>query len=343
MTHLKKILVALGLLTAGLSLNAQPNTPLRPQETVLLYANQLADKTDPVKGSKITAAGYEMTHDNEITDSEEIGQNGNLGKISKYARFDLYFPENPNGQMVVVCPGGGYAYVSSYNEGVYVADWMLERGITVAVVKYRMPEGHWNVPLEDVQNTFRYCRAHAREWGVSQIGVMGFSAGGHLAVTTATMYADAVTRPDFSIFIYPVVSFEEGVTHQGTHDLLIGKRSEIASREGKSWDEWSRSKESYDNLEERYSLENQVSSDNAPVFLALCTDDGTVIPENSIRLYRALVANGVSTEMHIFPQGGHGWGFSAEKFVGEGHDWFSYARPELNACLERWLKALKAE
>ena len=242
--------------------------------------------------------------------------------------------------MVIVCPGGGYSIVSSYNEGVYVAEWMLERGITVAVVKYRLPNGHWNVPLTDVQNTFRYCRANAEKWGVDQIGVMGFSAGGHLAVTTSVMYCDAATRPDFSVFVYPVVTFDMKVTHKGTHNSLIGKKDEFTARKGRSWEEWDKACRQYRNLERKYSLENQVASDNAPAFIVLCSDDKTVPAENSIRLYRSLIKAGVPTEMHIFPSGGHGWGYSAEKYVGEGHDGFSYARDEFYNSLDRWLKAV---
>ena len=82
---------------------------------------------------------------------------------------------------------------------------MLSKGITVAIVKYRLPNGHWEVPLTDVQNTFRYCRAHAQEWGINQIGVMGFSAGGHLAASATNLFTDDMTRPDFSVLIYPVI------------------------------------------------------------------------------------------------------------------------------------------
>ncbi len=339
----KKILTVIALMIAAwMGASAQPATSLLPNETVLLYASEFTDPTDPVRAEKITAAGYAMVESNEITEGETILDNGNIAQISDCARFDLYFPAKPNGQMVVVCPGGGYSIVSSYNEGVYVAEWLIERGITVAVVKYRLPNTHHNVPLEDVQNTFRYCRTHAAEWGVDQIGVMGFSAGGHLAVTTSLMYEDAVTRPDFSVFIYPVVTLEEGLTHKGTHNNLIGKRDEAFDRSGKSWEEWEMGKNIYLSLEEMYSLEKQTSPDNPPAFIALSSDDKTVPPENSLRLYRALIADKVPVEMHIYPSGGHGWGFSSEKYVGEGNDKFAYARDEFYASLERWLTSQHA-
>lgn len=323
------------------SIQAQPNTRLRPDETVLLYGDRLIDNTDPVVAGKIISAGYRMEESNELQGPEEINEYGNIGNINVNARFDLYFPKKPNGQMVIVCPGGGYSIVSSYNEGVYVAEWMLERGITVAIVKYRLPNHHWNVPLADVQNTFRYCRQNAEKWGIKQIGVMGFSAGGHLAVTTSVMYTDAATRPDFSIFIYPVVTFDRKVTHMGTHNQLIGESDKVTARSGKSWDEWDKARRKYRNLERKYSLEYQVASDNAPAFIALCTDDGTVPAENSIRLYNALLENKVPVEMHIYPRGGHGWGFSAEKYTGKGRDGFSYARDEFYTSLGRWLESLR--
>ncbi len=339
---MKKILLTILGLTAiaAMTVHAQPGTSLRPDETVLLYATKFSDGTDPVRAKKIVSAGYEMVESNCLTGPEAILDNGNLSNISEYARFDLYFPEKPDGRMIVVCPGGGYSIVSSYNEGVYVADWMLERGITVAVVKYRLPNGHHNVPLEDVQNTFRYCRLHAPEWGVDRIGIMGFSAGGHLAVTAALMYEDETTRPDFNIFIYPVVTMDLRYTHLGTHDELLGSKAEAEERGGKSWDEWVMGRNLYGSLEEMYSLERQTSPDTAPTFITLCSDDGAVAPENSLRLYRSLIADKVPVEMHIYPQGGHGWGFSAEKYVGEGNDWFSAYRDSFLSELDRWLRGV---
>ena len=225
--------------------------------------------------------------------------------------------------MVIVCPGGGYSIVSSYNEGVYTADWFLSKGITVAVVKYRLPNGHRFVPYADVANTFRYCREHAPEWGVKQIGVMGFSAGGHLAATASTLWEDAVTRPDFSILIYPVISMEVGITHRGTHENLLGKDGQ-----------WR------DHCMDRHCLEKQVCRFTPPTYIALCSDDTVVPAENSLRYYNALIDLDVPAEMHIWPTGGHGWGFSSEKFVGKGKDRFAYARSEYERTLENWLNAL---
>ena len=165
-------MVATAFLFAAVTVSAQPNSSLRPDETVLLYADTFDGNIDPVYGKKIIYAGFEMKESNKLTGPEKITASGNLGNISDFARMDLYFPKKPNGQMIIVCPGGGYSIVSSYNEGLYVADWMLEQGITVCVVKYRMPNGRDKVPYSDVANAFRYCRANAEKWGVSKIGVI---------------------------------------------------------------------------------------------------------------------------------------------------------------------------
>ena len=321
---MKKLIATTFCLALAASMLAQPKTNLRPDETVLLYASSFDGNIDTVYGEKTTFAGFEMKEANGLTGPEDLPANGNLGNISDLARFDLYFPKKPNGQMVVVCPGGGYHIVSSYNEGVYAADWFLDKGITVAVVKYRLPNGHRFVPYADVANTFRYCREHAQEWGVNQIGVIGFSAGGHLAATASTLWEDAVTRPDFSILIYPVISLEVGVTHKGTHENLLGKNG--------MWK---------DHYMDRYCLEKQVCRFTPPTYIALCSDDTVVPAENSLRYYNALIDLDVPAEMHIWPSGGHGWGFSAEKFVGKGKDRFAYARGEFESSLGRWLEALR--
>ena len=318
------LMCAAAIMAGSTLADAQPNTKLRPDETVLLYADSFEGNLDPVYGEEIKYAGFEMKEDNKLSGPETVPANGNIGNISSLARIDLYFPKKPNGQLVVVCPGGGYSIVSSYNEGLYVADWMLEQGITACVVKYRMPNYNHKVPYADVENAIRYCREHASEWGVDQIGVMGFSAGGHLAATASTLWTEALTRPDFSILIYPVVTLSPGTTHNGTHTNLLGKKNMM--------------KEKY---LDRYSLEKQVCRHTPPTFLALSSDDSTVPAENSLRYYNALIDSEVPVEMHMWPKGGHGWGFSSEKFTGKGKDKFAYAREDFYGSLERWLKELR--
>ncbi|MBQ8838447.1 MAG: alpha/beta hydrolase [Bacteroidales bacterium] len=277
---------------------------------------------------------------NGCTKPEKVDGNGHYSYISDDARVDLYFPKKPNGQMIVVCPGGGYWIVSTHNEGGFVADWLLRQGISVAVVTYRLPYGHWEIPLTDVQNVLRYCRSNAKVWGIDQIGVMGYSAGGHLAACATNLYVDEVTKPDFSVLIYPVLTFEKGLTHWGTRVNLIGQ-DEYWNDRNKTVDEWEAAQKKHQELIHRYSMENQVTADTPPTFLAHSTDDTVVPVENSIRYYRELVRNGVPAEMHIYPTGGHGWGFRDEKFIGKGTDNFKYARRNFEESLLIWLNNLR--
>ncbi len=317
------------------AMSAQPNTKLRPDKTVFLYQKAAVELSDPVQGKTKEALGLEIAEDNGYNDGEEISETGGIRKISENARFDLYFPKKPNGTMLIVCPGGGYGNVSSYNEGVYVAEWMKERGYTVAIAKYRLPNGHWEVPLTDIHNIFRYCRAHAAEWNVDKIGVMGFSAGGHLAASATTLYTDKETRPDFSVLIYPVIAIDKTPSHKGTRLNLIGNEEKWASTEGKTAEEWISDQKLHEELVKKYTLSNDITPDTPPVFLAHCTDDKTVPVINSIIFYNGLVNNGVEAEMHIFPKGGHGWGFSSERYVEK--DKIGYARDEFETLLARWL------
>lgn len=328
------ILCAGALIMSTVQADAQPNCKLRPDQTILLYPEgQNVDKGLPEAQGPLASNG-------NTAELESIAENGNISYMGDKARLELFFPKKPNGQMIIVCPGGGYWITSSWNEGLYVAEWMLQRGITVCVVEYRMPNGNWNLPLHDIQNAFRYCRIHAQEWGVNQIGVMGFSAGGHLAASTTNLYVDNMTRPDFSVLIYPVISMDKSITHMGTRTNLIGNDSKWDNKDV-SAAEYEAAQKQKAELEKHYSIDLQVNSNTPPSFIAHCTDDTVVPVENTIRYYKALVENEVPSEVHIFPTGGHGWGFSSEKFVGKGNDRFAYARNELYNSLDRWLAGLR--
>lgn len=319
-----------------------PAITLQPNRTILLYGNpKEAEKAlrgkDLVLAKKIETLGLEMAEDNGYEVGEAYKGQGLISKISKFARFDLYFPKNPNGQMFIVCPGGGYSYVSSFNEGLYAAEWLLARGITVAVVKYRLPNGHWQVPLTDVQNVFRYCRAHASEWKVEKIGVMGSSAGGHLAASATTMYVDDVTRPDFSVLFYPVISMDPNITHRGTHENLLGKTRIF--REKKTPAQHKAAIALDDSLMVRYSLQNNVCETTPPVFLVLCSDDFVVPADNSLAFYSKMIEYGRPVEMHIYPTGGHGWGYNDTTKIAK--DAIGYCREEFYTSLSRWIESQK--
>ncbi len=202
----------------------------------------------------------------------------------------VYPAENPNGQAVVMCPGGAYIALAMGPEGTDHADYFNSMGITLAVLKYRMPMGHHEIPLSDAEQAMRIMREHAAEWGINPnaIGVAGSSAGGHLAASLSTLASSPAVRPDFCILFYPVITMEKGVTHQGSRDNLLGTNQT-------------------DELVKRYTLEKQVGPNTPPTIIFVSIDDDLVPVENSLRYSNTLIANGVYTAMGLFPTGRHGW------------------------------------
>ena len=165
-------------------------------------------------------------NNNELTNS---GQNHNNEWVSDVTTptLTVYPASHPNGMAIIMCPGGGYGGLAMKHEGHDMAPWFNTQGITYAVLKYRMPNGHHEVPLSDAEQAIRMVREHAAEWGVNpqRVGIMGASAGGHLAASLATLYSSDKTRPDFQILFYPVISMQKGVTHGGSRKNLIGEKS----------------------------------------------------------------------------------------------------------------------
>ena len=213
-------------------------------------------------------------------------------------------PDKRNGTAIVICPGGGYGGLAMEKEGLEVARWMQARGITGVVLRYRCGGGknQQPVPLQDAQRAIRLVRSHAAKWGVdpNRVGVLGFSAGGHLASTAATMFdkgdpaaADPIekisSRPSFAVLVYPVISMEDDVTHAGSRQHLLG---------GDATDE----------VVEHWSTYRRVSDDTPPTFLVHASDDEAVPVKNSLLFYESLVAHHVPAELHIYETGGHGFG-----------------------------------
>lgn len=226
------------------------------------------------------------------------------------ATLTIYPAAKPNGQAIVACPGGGYAGIAVTHEGHDMAAWFNTQGITYAVLHYRMPYGKHEIPLSDVHQSIRYLRKNANQWGIKTLGVMGFSAGGHLASTAATHFTTD-TRPDFQILFYPVVTMGEN-THQGSKDNLLGKNPS-------------------EELVRLYSNELQVNAQTPQAFILHSSDDNGVPVSNSVNYYTNLVKHGVPVTMHLYPIGGHGWGYNEN---------FPY-KSQWKEELEKWLREIR--
>ena len=241
----------------------------------------------------------------EQTEQRDVG--GRFISGISMPTLTIFRPEKPNGQAVVICPGGGYRGVAFDKEGILVAQELIREGVTAFVLKYRSPSDRTNVdkslaPLQDAQQAIRFVRQHAVEYGISpvKVGILGFSAGGHLAASAGTRFrkgadannADTTSlRPDFLVLIYPVISFSEKLSHAGSRRLLLGEQPTEA-----------------DIL--LCSAEKQVSSATPPVFLVHAADDKSVPVGNSLVFYQSCMDQGVSAEMHLYPAGGHGFGLN---------------------------------
>ena len=218
-----------------------------------------------------------------------------------------FSPTNPNGKSVIICPGGGYSILASGHEGVDVAKALNDIGVTAFVLKYRIPNDRTAIdksiaPLQDAQQAIRLVRKNAEKWGLkaNKIGIMGFSAGGHLAATATTHFAEKAdpsiqdtisVRPDFSMLIYAVISFDSTITHKGSRNNLIGEKPTAE-------------------MTKKFSNELQITPQTPPTFLVHAGDDGAVPVENSIRFYQNCIKNKVPAEMHLYPKGGHGFGMN---------------------------------
>lgn len=231
----------------------------------------------------------------------------NHAKLVTDPTITPYLPEKgkATGTAVVICPGGGYSGLAIEHEGRMVAKKFNEIGVTAFVLKYRLPSDKIMVdktigPLQDAQRAIQIVRERASEWGVdpAKVGIIGFSAGGHLASTAETHFNKVVidnpkntsVRPDFALLLYPVITFGE-MAHRGSQINLIGKD---APKE----------------LIDLYSNEKQVTPNTPPTFIVQAEDDKTVPVQNSLIFYEALLANKVKAEMHLYQAGGHGFGLN---------------------------------
>lgn len=222
----------------------------------------------------------------------------------------VYLPAEPNGAMVMMCPGGGYSGIAINHEGHDLADWMTAQGYGYAVLRYRLPQDCQPLPQADASQALRLLRQNAPQWGIdpARIGIMGCSAGGHLASSVAAIADDAASRPAFQILLYPVITMDDAVTHRGTRNNLIGQQPTAEAVE-------------------YWSTDKRVDASTPPAFIAVSADDDLVPLQNSLLYTQALADNGVEVELHVYPSGGHGWGW---------RDSFKY-KPQWTATLRDWL------
>ncbi len=247
-------------------------------------------------------------YDGQVPNSKESDLNEqrkatNAVRISHVINpeIEVYLPSksHANGKAVLICPGGGYKILAWDKEGTDIAKWLNGQGIAGIVLKYRLPEDESNIapdksPLMDAQQAMKLIRLNTEEWNINpeKVGVMGFSAGGHLASTLGTHYT-AETRPDFMILVYPVVTMKNDFTHQGSRNNLLGQAPT-------------------EEMVNYYSAEMNVTADTPPTFIIHAQNDGGVPIENSIQLFLALKEKEVPSEMHIYPTGGHGFGLATK-------------------------------
>lgn len=195
---------------------------------------------------------------------------------------------NKRNSVIMIIPGGGYTILSKWNEGYYWVPFLYRLGYTVAVLEYRVPVHNYAMPMSDASEAITAIKTMIDEG--TTLGLMGFSAGGHLASTMMVLDSDSL-RPDFVLLFYPVVSMKKELTHLGSHNKLLGENPS-------------------DELENQFSIELHISDKTPPVFIAVSKDDALVNPHNSVVLYHAIKAKGRQASLHIYPEGGHGWGYS---------------------------------
>ncbi|WP_113663651.1 alpha/beta hydrolase [Pedobacter nanyangensis] len=296
-----------GLLTFLLFVATNSNA----QQAISLYGGA-------IPGAKPTPADYV---EETTTREDKVVRTSKVSKPELY----VYQPASPTGTAVIICPGGGYGILAIDKEGHDVARKFQEMGVTAFVLKYRLPsdlimKDKSMGPLQDALQAIYLVRKNAALWSIdpNKVGIMGFSAGGHLASAASTHFADMKIdnqenislRPSFSILIYPVITFGTN-THAGSVKNLLGEKP---TEEQKKY----------------FSSERQVTAQTPPAFLIHANSDKTVPVQNSLRYNEALVKNNVPAEMHIYQAGGHGFGLYNKT---TNDDWFER--------LKNWMQANK--
>jgi acetyl esterase/lipase len=293
--------------------------------TALLSTTTLFACAQDVKSIPLYPEGIPNSKPTPATYVEMLDKN-HFAKMVSNPVLLPYFPEKgkATGTAIVICPGGGYSGLSMENEGTSIAKEFNKIGVTAFILKYRLPsdlimQDKTIGPLQDAQQAILMVRTHAAEWGVNpaKVGIIGFSAGGHLASTAETHYntpvitnkANVSLRPDFAILMYPVITFTTPSLHVGSKENLLGKNASQAQID-------------------LYSNEKQVTADTPPTFIVQAEDDKTVPVQNSVLFYSALVEAKVKAEMHLYQAGGHGFGLNNTK---SKEHWFEWCATWMNA------------
>lgn len=309
------------LLSVNLFLFMQATTA---QQTIPLYDGKIPNNKEGIKNTE-----YAETGDDRVERVFEVSE----------PTLTVYKPkiQDKRGISIVICPGGGYHILSIDKEGREIAHSLNEMGITAFVLKYRIPSNNKNVdksvaPLMDAQRAVQLVREQAKRWGIdkNKIGIMGFSAGGHLAAAASTQYINVLIantlqtslRPDFSVLAYPVISFDEKLTHKGSRDNLL----QDASLKNNKF---------YTSTEQAvtyFSAEKNITSQTPPAFIFHSQDDNVVNVANSLHYYQQLIENKVpGNQLIIYPSGGHGYGLNLpgknEKWIERLKNWLDILYP----------------
>ena len=294
------------------------------QQTIPLYDGKIPNNKEGIKNTE-----YTETDDDRVKRVFEISE----------PTLTVYKPkiQDKRGISIIICPGGGYHILSIDKEGREIAHSLNEMGITAFVLKYRIPSNNKNVdksvaPLMDAQRAVQLVREQAKRWGIdkNKIGIMGFSAGGHLAAAASTQYINVLIgntlqtslRPDFSVLAYPVISFDEKLTHKGSRVNLL----QDASLKNNKF---------YTSTEQAvtyFSAEKNITSQTPPAFIFHSQDDNVVNVANSLHYYQQLIENKVpGNQLIIYPSGGHGYGLNLpgknEKWIERLKNWLDVLYP----------------
>jgi len=276
------------------------------KQASVFFAAAMLLLSNAIKAQQVIDLYKDSIPNSKVTSLKESNNNGMFRSVTT-PTLEIFLPEKANvaGAAVIICPGGGYSVIVYNGEGITTAKEFAKSGIAAFVLKYRLPQDSTMVnktigPLQDAQQAIKIIRENASKWNIdsSKIGIVGFSAGGHLASTAATHFNKSLIdnknntslRPNFQVLVYPVITMQDNLTHRDSRKKLLGRDP---------------SKDTVD----LFSNELQVTSNTPPAYITHAADDNVVDVDNSIGYFEALRKKKIEVEMHIYPKGGHGFIF----------------------------------